>query len=392
MTAESTPRAGARRRAAIATAAKLGLLCSSALFALGFAELAVRVVLPQQLISIRPDIWQPHDGLGWVVRPEIDTTINTGERTVRVRTDARGFRVGDAGRREGDREILVLGDSFMQALQVEHEQSLPGLIEARLGESLASDAAAPVAVAVRNGGVDGWDPAQYLLRARSELARRHYDALVVAVYLGNDVIARARDHFPPRQAVEVHPLRWPGSLAWEDWVDSVFYPVNDWLEVRSHLFVLARSSLRGLLIRLGLSADYLPLGVRLDEADDPRWDVTLEVLRQIEASARERGTPALFVLIPAPFAIDPQVFEQIRSGFEIDESELDASQPGRIVAGRLAAAGIPHVSLVERFLAEHRSGTPLYGRVDRHLSPEGHEVAYDVIEPRLLEMLEADAP
>jgi len=271
----------------------------------------------------------------------------------------------------------------MQALQVEHEQSLAGLIEERLpGES----------VAVRNGGVDGWGPSQYLLRAREELAGGDYDLLVVAFYLGNDIIRRARNHFPPRDAVEVHPLRLPSTLSWKDWVDALLYPVNDWLEVRSHLFVLLKSRLRGVLIRLGLSADYLPLGVRLAETDEPMWDVTFEVVKQIHATATANDTAALFVLIPPAFAVDPLVFEQIRSGFDEDQVSLDASQPGRIISEHLESAGIPYVSVVGPFLKEHNKGTALYGSIDRHLSPRGHIILYESLEERLLEVLRDRQP
>jgi lysophospholipase L1-like esterase len=366
----------------VVTLAKFGILGFSALLAIGFGEITIRVIAPQQLISIRPDIWQPVDGLGWIVHPEIDTTINTGERTVRVITDEQGFRVGERGRREGDHNLLLLGDSFTQALQVEHEQSLAGLMEDRLSSALRGET-----VAVRNGGVDGWEPSQYLLRARKELAQNNYDLLIVAFYLGNDVIPKATEHFPPREAIDVHRLQLPSTLAWKDWVNSLLYPVNDWLEVRSHLFVLLKSRLRGVLLRLGLSADYFPRGVRLAEADSPMWDVTLEVLREINTVAANHQTPALFVLIPAPFTVDPLVFEQIRAGFDVDPESLDASQPGRLIAERLESAGIAFASAVEPFIEEHQAGNAVYGSIDRHLSPQGHVILYEFLEERLRKTL-----
>ena len=117
--------------------------------AYGMAEVLVRVLAPQQLVVKRPDIWQAVDTLGWAHRADVRTTINTGERTVRVFTDRDGFRVGAGGRVEGKKRILLLGDSFMEAFQVEYEQSFAGLLEARLGATLGET------VAVRNAGVGG---------------------------------------------------------------------------------------------------------------------------------------------------------------------------------------------------------------------------------------------
>ena len=106
-----------------------GLMGGSLVVALVLAELLVRQVAPQQLIIIRPGVWQPADSVGYVFRSNLDTEINTGERTVGLSTDDAGFRVGSNGRADGDRHLLLIGDSFMAALQVSYEQSLAGLME-----------------------------------------------------------------------------------------------------------------------------------------------------------------------------------------------------------------------------------------------------------------------
>lgn len=140
--------------------------------AVALAELAVRFMSPQQLILKRPDIWMPDDTLGWVHRPNVTTTINTAERTVNFLTDARGFRIGERAQRswEDSFRILLLGDSFMEALQVEYEESLSGLLEGDFG--LANGRP----VMVRNTAVGGWDPPQYLLQARRSLAEESFES------------------------------------------------------------------------------------------------------------------------------------------------------------------------------------------------------------------------
>ncbi len=94
------------------------------------AEAMVRFAAPQQLVIMRSDIWQPDDGLGWRHRANVDTVVNTGEKTVRFFTDANGYRVnGNATEtKEYEARILVLGDSFLEALQVENEFTIPEVI------------------------------------------------------------------------------------------------------------------------------------------------------------------------------------------------------------------------------------------------------------------------
>src|SRR5690348_18446707 len=82
------------------------LLVGSLIIACVGAEILVRTIEPQQLIMDRPDIWQPRDTVGWEHRPNVKTTINTGEGAVRFRTDSEGFRVVRNGRLETDTQGL----------------------------------------------------------------------------------------------------------------------------------------------------------------------------------------------------------------------------------------------------------------------------------------------
>jgi hypothetical protein len=51
--------------------------------------------------------------------------VNTGEGWVRLVTDGEGFRIPPGGLQPADRTVLLLGDSFMAAIQVEYEPLRP---------------------------------------------------------------------------------------------------------------------------------------------------------------------------------------------------------------------------------------------------------------------------
>lgn len=353
------------------------------LVALGLCELLVRLVAPQELVIKRPDVWQPADTLGWVHWPNVNTTINTGDRTVRFITDGDGFRVGSAGRTDGPKKILLLGDSFMEALQVNYEQSLAGLLETRLSERLHQS------VAVRNTGVGGWDPPQYLMQARREIGRERFDLVLVSVYLGNDIVQQRVDWYPPRAPAEVHDWRLPRRLTSGELVDALLYPFNDFLETRSQLYVFIKNRSDVLLRQLGLTAKYFPDDLLRQEAGSPRWAVTAQILSDIRDVARAHGVPTLFFLIPAPAQVEPDEVERAVKGFHIDPASVDLTQPDRL----LTAAMQPHHLLVWDGLADFqlaaRAGTRLYGAVSRHLSPEGHDLLERALEPLVVERLTA---
>jgi hypothetical protein len=347
------------------------------------AEAMVRLVAPRQLVAGRPDVYAPRDSLGWVFRPALETAINTGERTVTLRTDSAGLRVGEAGRTEGAPRVLLIGDSFLAALQVEYEQSIAGLLADRL--RLASG----TPVTIRNAGVPGWDPPQYLVRARQLLATEPYDAMVVFVYLGNDVVADPRPYIQALEPTPVRRLRLPARVTPDEFIDAWFRPANDALERHSHLFVLLKERLRPVLMRAGLTADYFPVEFMRREAASGRWDTTATLLTALAATAAAHDVPTLFVLLPTPWQMDPRVFAEYLAGFGIDSGSVDLDQPNRLLGDRLAARSLDAIDLLLPLRERSAAGAALFGRVDRHLSPEGNQVIAELLGPEIARRLVA---
>ncbi len=357
------------------------LLLVSLLFAAGFAEIAVRAVRPQQLILIRPDLWQPADTVGWLRRPNVDATVNTGQGTVRLITDHDGFRIGTAGRVAGV-PVLLLGDSFVEALQVEHEESLAGLLESELSQTTGQT------VAVRNAGIGGWSPSQYLIRARSVLPQENYRLVITAIYIGNDIRTERTDYVAPRQSVERHRFHLPRQFNRAALVDAALMPLNDALEEHSHLYIMLRNRLNTLRMKVGMSPLYFPREFLKEEATSDRWGITADVCADIKALAEAHGARALFVLIPTDYQVDPVMFNNYVRGFGIDTTTVDLEQPTRRMAEELRARGIEAIDALPRFRELRASGEILYGHVDPHLSAAGHRALAELITPAATMLLQ----
>lgn len=357
------------------------LVIGSILVALFAGEIFVRIALPQQLILLRPDIWQPAEKVGWRHRPNLDTTVNTGEKSVRVYTDESGHRVGQAWNRDPDIRVLALGDSFIAAFQVEHEESVAGLVEAGIERALGRTAR------VTNAAVDQWDPNQYLMEAGRELTGRGYDMVVAFIYIGNDIVSRRFESLEPRRANTRHPLRLPGSLTRAELVHALLYPVNDLLEVRSHLFVLLKRRMNSLLMRAGLTASYFPFKYHGKDADPLLWDVTASICADIDALSRRHGAKAMFVLIPAPYQVDELTFNAYVKAFGIDAGKVDIAQPTRLMKERLELNGLEVVDLLPVMKEASRNGTALYGSVDMHFNKAGNRIAAEHLTPAVLAAL-----
>jgi hypothetical protein len=358
----------------------------SLLFALLLAEGMVRIAAPQQTLVLREDIFQPADTLGWTHRPDVATTINTGEKTVQVRTDHRGYRVGVGGAVEGDRTILLLGDSFMAAMQVEYEESLAGRMEEGLANALGQT------VGVRNTGVGAWDPPHYLLKARQVLDRERVDLVVVSVYLGNDVVERGSDAFEPRVESARPSFRIPRTLELSAWFAGLVAPLDFQLRSVSQLYVLVRTRLLELRMRAGLSSAYFPEQYLAAEATSARWDTTTAILAEVGARAAAEATPTVFVLIPAHFQVVQEDLERHVRAFDLDASQIRIDQPNEILGARLRAAGYPVLDPLPALRAAHGAGNRPYGRVDTHFNATGHEVVWEFVRDALVAALRSTGP
>jgi len=357
------------------------LFAVSCALALVLAEVLVRLFAPQQLVALRPDVWQPADSIGWTFRPNLNTIVNTGERPVHVFTDANGFRVGRSGAGTARTRALLIGDSFMAALQVEYEQSFAGLLEQRLPGRIGSP------FAIRNTGQAGWDPPQYLIQARRMLDRDTFALVIVSVYLGNDIVTRWPSHIPPLTPVETYRFRLPHRFSAAEFVAAVLRPTNDILKRHSHAFIFFKSRLHTTLMRLGLAAVDFPEEFQRSEARSGRWDLTAGILADIADMAARRGIPTLFVLVPAPFQVEPDVFQAYLRGFRVDASRFDLDQPTRFMKERLEARGLEVIDVLPAFRAADARGPKLYGTIDPHLTPRGHDVLEQLVEPRVIELL-----
>jgi hypothetical protein len=156
-------------------AVNLGLALASVLVFLGFCELVVfRLVWPASDVPANAFVdglvrYAPHQHGIWRVRDEIAAPY---------RINAQGWNsgIGDyaVARRPGTARIAVIGDSFVEALQVPYDHSLGEKLGAELG-------GAGHAIEVYRFGISGAPLSQYLQIVEREVARYRPDWVVVLI-------------------------------------------------------------------------------------------------------------------------------------------------------------------------------------------------------------------
>lgn len=357
-------------------ALKLALIIGSTALSLFFIEAALRFVAPQQLILVRPDVWQACPELGWCMAPNLDTRINTGERTVRLLTDASGYRVGISHAPRAAVQVLALGDSFLAGIQVDYADLFSARLEKQLGDHLGYP------VSVVNTGVGGWGPSHYLIKLRQELNRVGHRLVLVFLFAGNDFEATRVREFSPRLASTKHQFRIPRRLSGAEIVRAWGYPLNSRLEQKSHLYVLFKNRLWSFLMRAGLSARAFPSALTRGEADSDRWGLTADICAEMDSLAREHDVACAFVLLPGAYQVNEQLGLTYARNVGLPTDSVDLDQPSRMFDREFGRRGLTFVDTLPALRAFHEDGdSPLFGTIDTHLAPAGHEVVAEVVLP-----------
>lgn len=354
-----------------AVAAAFGLALAAAT-----AEIACRLLAGRWLDLRHPTVeFDPE--LGWVQRRGVtDTRVNEAGQPVVVEGSPMGIRArpGGAARPGG---VLVVGDSFVAGTQLPYPETWVAQMEARLRRHHGQ-------IDVVNAGVDRYDLSQAFRlaeRLRPGLRPRH---VVVAVYLGNDLIdygccGRARppwERGTPSSWIKEHSYAYHVAASSAD----VFRggrdegPRDEGREGADHVpasvpgFLGLRPDQQARIRGQFVSADLLPALGPGAEAER-RLRSTARVLEVFAAVAEETCEGLTVLLLPTKQQVIPaQRAEWL--GLHGLTGE-DADRPAAFLRAWGERAGARVVDLAPLLRADPRPER-LFWPVDLHWSAAGH--------------------
>jgi len=317
---------------------------------------------------------QPDRAVGWKQVPNLEWTWAgshwyAADFSVRVKTNSMGFR--DRERRlevpANVSRIAVLGDSFIEAVQVPLEQTGTQLLEQRLNATATSK------YEVLNFGISNYGVGQYLLVWREYVRQFKPDRIAIFV---------ARLHMWPtlqKYSDGAFPATEPRRL----WIRPVFHlaggvlqfePARDYDDFRLLQAELERTVFGG-----GRSRPRHQLIT-------PTYGRTLAARLGVSASAHQEssdtGTDALMMLNLA--IIDELRKETSASGSRlalIDASRYFNDEPG-ISAGLkryCQSADVDYIPLSEMLLAAVKSGKTTRWKHDGHLNVLGNSILAEAL-------------
>jgi hypothetical protein len=381
--APPTPNAGKqdppapRARRPLTWKARLGLIGFGILFSLMLAEITLRVagaMVPgdfqtASFLEAHPEFGRRNrPGAGWKKTSEFTSWIDINSKGLR------GAEV-DYPKPPGEKRILVLGDSFTFAEQVNQDQTFAQRLEDRLNADQDG-----THYRVLNGGSNGWATANELIFLAKEGVRFEPDVVIVAFYLGNDVSDNFRRVASLKDA-ELADLELRG-------VDSFDGPRR--VLRHSELYTVLES---GVLVKLpwwpqSASSD---ASVRksprtLDEAHEA-WDITESLLDRTRDVAESQGARFMVMAIPSADVVAQRGKENKSSDDDDNDDQLDQTDdsgkpgfddPGGSLDEIMTRDNITSLDLLSALRkADSHTKERLYYRQNAHWTEAGHAVAAD---------------
>jgi lysophospholipase L1-like esterase len=382
---------------------KLGLAAGAILIMLLVAEIGLRVAGISYPRTVQAD-----PVLGAIHRPGVAFHFHDeGDAWVEFNSD--GFRDVEwpVEKPTGEFRIAVLGDSYVEAVQVPVEERLTEVLAHELSDEPAF---AGRSVRVMNFGMAGYGTGQELLLLRDRVAKYHPDLVVLAVLTGNDLSDNCRALRPHSQR-PFFLLR-DGQLvlddSFQDWVASenrlqtrLLYGLADWsrivqLAYRVRKNLHAKAEIARALARRGDGPQELGLDDQVYvEPTTPAWreawDITEHLLLAIKEEARALGAKLLVVTLSNGEQVHPDPAERKQFADRLGVRNLD--YPDTRIAHFCDEHGIAALTLAPtmRSYAEanhvylHGFENTELGR--GHWNQAGHRLAADLTAKKIVELL-----
>ena len=365
------------------------------LIALVLLELGARLLpLPYDDLGDTADVCS--NQLGWRGRPHYETTVATDDYIHDLKLNGDGIHDEAHARPkpENTYRILMLGDSFIRAHQVRHEETSHQVLEDLLNSKYSSPH-----FEVISAGVDAWGTGQELLYYRSEGRDYKPDLVLLMFYVGNDIgdnlpgrglTLNGRNCYTPYFVLcgdQLDAAPWlfaPGVSPpvgecpfGKKVLSNVLGKINQYSRLYTQIEPLFATS------PPGVSA--LEYYVEENEYFDYSLQLTIALIKQLEEEVREDGREFAVVLISPSDLIDFTLMssterEAVYQRLPFMRRAEEIPPPNQFLVEELSGEGIEVLDLLPPFVEySDRTGELLRFEQDKHWDVAGNRLAAESV-------------
>lgn len=372
-------------------------LVGGMLIAIGITSGLILIEIVLRIFHLSTPLqYQPNSFFGWAHTPNFHVWYKRGDDEFEVRISPQGLRDVEHSyvKDKGTFRILVLGDSFSEAIQVPLQNSYPRLLEEAIQTKLST---AGTRVEVINAGTSGYGTDNELLFLKSEGFKYSPDLVLLQFCICNDV----RNNWYELENVDAGGFRKPyfvvesGRLILKRYPfetsDNVFSPAKAFLNEHVRLYPFLRVVRDRMMSVSGGATSGIPLDYQVYMKDYPEswtmaWHVTSNLLSEMKKEVTERGARLFVVIVPTRFQVRPEDWRHVLQTYsEMRSQGWDVEKPNRLLQKILEVEEISYVDLLVPFRRySEQTGVQLYLASDGHWSQEGHRLASEILMDALI--------
>ena len=367
------------------------LLAGSTLFALLLCKIGLR------LADISFPVFDTYDeSRGVALRPGKEGWYRM-EGGAHLRINSLGYRDTEHATRKpaGSFRVAVLGDSFVEARQVDLEKTFWRLLGSNLG---ACSALGGKPVEVLNFGVGGYATAEELLTLRRDVLRFSPDLILLGFFAGNDV----HDNSKKLSMATTWRMRRPfytfsgDTLVLERAFEASILQRLLYKGVHHlHILELVNEAQRAWTVRqikrsgerasehFDLGTATMIYGPPTDDVWRDAWRVSEALLAQMNREARDAGTNLAVFAVTMSEQVHPD--PAVREAIAREPAVVDLFYPDRWLEDVGRRHGFPVVTLAQRMRAiAIRDGVYLHGFGNTvlgqgHWNETGHRIVGELL-------------
>jgi hypothetical protein len=344
-----------------------------------------------RFLHLLPDrFWEPDPLLGARLTPGKSGWWTQEERefVIPIRINSHGLRdvEHEYAKPAGVYRVLVLGDSFIEAMHVPLEATFGRRLESELAKSGRR-------VEVVSAGVSGYGTAGAVLFFEREGVRYDPDLVLLAFYPGNDVGNNdevIEDTLRPVYDAGGKLERITGSgsssggrdvglnaSAAYRFLRKMILTQPTFAKRMSDIGLLRRDAVRQAPLKDGIPTAYGVYAEPLSAEWEHAWKRTESLLTRLQKAVADEGARLAIAVLTTREAIYPDTWDQILSQYpEMRRRQWSLDAPQRRLLAWCAAAGAECVQLDSAFRRERDAGAePLHFAHDGHWTAAGHQLA-----------------
>ncbi len=297
--------------------------------------------------------------------------------------------------------IAIIGDSYIEGLQVSREKNFTHLLEQELNNKQTNGKK----FEVLNFGVSGFGIPQYYRTMEAEVMKYNPDLIIMAIYSGNDfynsIFEFEKDVYKPYYQINDGSIKYisphPYSNLW----------LKDLLK-KSDLFVFIKqiintsrpiqlffSRLGLMTISGGLGSDGIPeeFGV-YDPSEPSPWNKAyqtgLEMIKKSSQLAVENNVQFMVVIVPPSFISENKETDALNQYPELSKKVIDWNYPINQIIQFNKKEKIETLDLLPFFKDDYKTENKSFSWLhDGHWNEYGHQKASEFIgsylNPRLFQ-------